>query len=82
MLTAFITGVSIDMWIFLLETLHTPELWYSKAVYFGVGLVVIGLVTAIYLHTNFAPIPVDRLKLIIQELTRTNIYVELNDIKG
>lgn len=75
LLTAFITGISIDMWLFLLETLHTPALWYSKVVYFGIGLIVIGLGTAIYLHTNFAPIPVDRLTLIIQELTNTNIFL-------
>lgn len=72
-LTAFITGISIDMWLFLLEKLLTPELWYSKVVYFGIGLFVIVLGTAIYLQTNFAPIPVDQLTLIIQELTRTNI---------
>ncbi|MBT2695854.1 YitT family protein, partial [Bacillus sp. ISL-40] len=52
-----------------------PELWYSKVVCFIIGLVVIGFGTAIYLHTNFAPIPVDRLTLIIQELTRTNIFL-------
>jgi uncharacterized protein len=75
LLTALITGISIDMWLFLLEPLHKPELWYSKVVYFGIGLIVIGLGTAVYLHTNIAPIPVDRLTLIIQELTRTNIFV-------
>jgi uncharacterized protein len=75
LLTAFITGFGIDMWLFLLHNLITPELWYSKAVCFGIGLVVIGLGTATYLHTNFAPIPVDRLTLIIQELTRTNIFL-------
>ncbi|KZD51581.1 MULTISPECIES: YczE/YyaS/YitT family protein [Bacillus cereus group] len=75
LLTAFITGVGIDMWIFLLHNLITPELWYSKFVCFGLGLVIIGLGTATYLHTNFAPIPVDRLTLIIQELTRTNIFI-------
>ncbi|MEH7745447.1 YitT family protein [Neobacillus drentensis] len=74
LLTAFITGIGIDMWLFLLHHLITPELWYSKVVCFGIGLVVIGLGTATYLHTNFAPIPVDRLTLIIQELTRTNIF--------
>ena len=42
-------------------------------IYFGIGLVITGLGTAIYLQTNFAPIPIDRLTLIIQELTRTNI---------
>ncbi|MDR7236476.1 putative membrane protein YczE [Neobacillus drentensis] len=75
LLTAFITGIGIDMWLFLLHNLITLELWYSKVVYFGIGLVVIGLGTATYLHTNFAPIPVDRLTLIIQELTGKNIFL-------
>ncbi|MFS0664965.1 YitT family protein [Bacillus mojavensis] len=74
MLTAFITGIGIDMWLFLLHNLLTPNLWYSKVICFGIGLVVIGLGTATYLHTNFAPIPVDRLTFIIKELTRTNIF--------
>jgi uncharacterized protein len=75
LLTSFITGIGIDMWLFLLHNVITPELWYSKVVCFGIGLVVIGLGTAIYLHTNFAPIPIDRLTLIIQELTRINILL-------
>jgi len=75
LLTAFITGMGIDLWLFLLENLVTPELWYSKAILFGIGLIVIGLGTALYLQTNFAPIPVDRLTLILRELTRTNIFL-------
>ncbi|WP_299091551.1 YitT family protein [uncultured Metabacillus sp.] len=74
LLTAFITGIGIDMWLFLLHFFITPELWYSKVVCFGIGLVFIGVGTATYLQTNFAPIPVDRLTLIIKELTRTNIF--------
>ncbi|WHY65095.1 YitT family protein [Neobacillus sp. SuZ13] len=74
LLTAVITGIGIDMWLFLLHNLIAPELWSSKGICFGIGIVVIGLGTATYLHTNFAPIPVDRLTLIIQELTRTNIF--------
>ncbi|KMY54168.1 hypothetical protein AC623_09670 [Bacillus sp. FJAT-27231] len=74
LLTAVITGIGIDMWLFLLHGVITPELWYSKMICFGMGLIVIGLGTATYLHTNFAPIPIDRLTLIIQELTRTNIF--------
>ncbi|WP_066300013.1 YczE/YyaS/YitT family protein [Bacillus sp. FJAT-29937] len=74
LLTAFITGVGIDMWLFLLHFFVTPELWINKVVCFGIGLVVIGFGTALYLHTNFAPIPVDRLTLILQKLTRTNIF--------
>ncbi|MBY7740508.1 YczE/YyaS/YitT family protein [Paenibacillus polymyxa] len=74
LLTAFITGIGIDMWLFLLQDLITPELWYSKVVCFGIGLVIVGLGTATYLQTNFAPIPVDRLTIIIQELTGKNIF--------
>lgn len=74
LLTAFITGIGIDMWLFLLQNLITPELWYSKSVCLGIGLVMVGLGTATYLHTNFAPIPVDRLTLIIQELTQKTIF--------
>ncbi|USL17172.1 YczE/YyaS/YitT family protein [Bacillus paranthracis] len=75
LLTAFITGIGIDVWLFLLRNLITPEIWYSKMIYFGIGLVITGLGTAIYLQTNFALIPIDRLTLIIQELTRTNIFI-------
>ncbi|RTQ88093.1 YczE/YyaS/YitT family protein [Lysinibacillus telephonicus] len=74
-LTAIITGISIDMWLFLLHNLISPELWISKLIFFVVGLVVTGLGTAIYLQTHFAPMPIDRLTLIIQELTRTNIFI-------
>ncbi|MFC7686397.1 YitT family protein [Ureibacillus sp. GCM10028918] len=74
LVTAVITGVGIDVWLFLLHNLIVPELWYSRIVCFVIGLVVIGLGTAIYLQTNFAPIPVDRLTLILQELTRTSIF--------
>ncbi|MFD2208132.1 YitT family protein [Virgibacillus halophilus] len=75
LLTAFIAGIGIDMWLFLLNNLISPELWYGKIFCFAIGLVVIGIGTAIYLQTNFAPIPVDRLTLILQELTRTNIFL-------
>lgn len=74
LLTAFITGIGLDMWLFLLHFFITPDLWYSKLICFGIGLILVGLGTATYLHTNFAPIPVDRLTLVIQELSRTSVF--------
>ncbi|MBO3651835.1 MULTISPECIES: YczE/YyaS/YitT family protein [Bacillus amyloliquefaciens group] len=74
MMTAFITGIGIDMWLFFLHRIITPEPWYGKAGCFAIGLVVIGIGTATYLHTNFAPIPVDRLTLIVRELTGRSIF--------
>ncbi|WP_338450579.1 YitT family protein [Niallia oryzisoli] len=73
LLTSFITGISIDMWLFILHNLITPEIWFNKLVCFGIGIIFIGLGTAIYLHTHFAPIPIDHLTLIIQELTNKSI---------
>lgn len=82
LITAFITGIGIDMWLFLLHNLLTSEMWFSKTICFGIGLIIIGLGTATYLQTNFAPIPVDRLTLVVQQLTgksilfaRTSIYL-------
>lgn len=74
LITAFIMGFGIDFWLFVLSAIVLPELWYSKLVCFGIGLVTIGFGTAMYLQTNIAPIPVDRLTLIIKELTRTSIF--------
>ncbi|MDU4962001.1 MAG: hypothetical protein E6X17_15205 [Sporomusaceae bacterium] len=71
--TAFITDIGIDMWLFLLHNRLTPELWLSKMLCLGLGLLVTGLGTAIYLRTNLAPTPLDRLMLIIRELTGLNI---------
>lgn len=74
LVTAFITGIGIDMWLFLFSHILIPELWYTKAICFGIGLMVVGLGTAIYLYTNFAAIPVDRSTLILQELTGKSIF--------
>ena len=75
LVTAVITGVGIDLWLFLLGSLITPEIWSAKAICFIFGLVLIGAGTATYLLTNFAPIPIDRLTLIIKDLTRTDLFV-------
>ncbi|MCW3790509.1 YitT family protein [Paenibacillus sp. LS1] len=75
LVTAFITGVGIDMWLYVSESLITPEVWYSKLMTFVIGLVIISIGTAIYLQTNFAPIPIDRLTLILHELTRTPLFI-------
>jgi uncharacterized membrane protein YczE len=75
LLTAFITGLGIDVWLFLLQNWVTFESWYSKVCCFGIGLIIIGVGTSAYLHTNFAPIPIDRLTLIIQKLAKTNLLL-------
>src|SRR5690625_7281858 len=63
------------MWLFSLPYLINPELWLNKLICLGIGLIVVGLGTALYLHANFAPIPVDLLMLTIRELTGMNILL-------
>ncbi|MBB4825019.1 putative membrane protein YczE [Sporosarcina luteola] len=75
LITAVITGVGIDFWLFVLGDLITLDSAQSQAVCFGIGMLLIGIGTATYLHTNFAPIPVDRLTLILKEITGTNLFV-------
>ncbi|MEK5232103.1 YitT family protein [Lysinibacillus sp. FSL K6-0232] len=75
LVTAFIAGVGIDGWLLLWRDLLTPTVWYSQVICFVIGLIVIGLGTAIYLYVNFAPIPVDRLTLIIQDVMNTNLFI-------
>lgn len=75
LVTAVITGIGIDLWLFVLSNLLIVESVQGQAIYFGVGLFLIGVGTATYLHTNFAPIPVDRLTLILKDITKTNLFV-------
>lgn len=75
LVTAIITGIGIDFWLFLLHYLDTPEFLISKLLYFSFGLILSGFGTSIYLQTNFAPIPVDHSTLILKELIKSNIFI-------
>lgn len=75
LLTAIITGIGIDSWLFLLNNFIIPKQIYSQLICIAIGLVIIGLGTAIYLYAEFAPMPVDNLMLIMQDLTGMNILI-------
>lgn len=74
-MTAIIVGIGIDLWLHILSAIVVPENVTSQTLYFTAGLLAVGLGSAIYLHTNFAPIPVDRLTLLVKELAKTNLFV-------
>ena len=82
LLTAVVTGLGIDFWLYLLPHFIVPGQVYSKLAFFIVGVILLGLGTAVYLHIHFAPAPLDHLMLVIRELTgrgilfsRTLIYI-------
>lgn len=74
-MTAIIVGIGIDLWLHILSAIVVPENVTSQTLYFSAGLLAVGVGSAIYLHTNFAPIPVDRLTLLVKELAKTNLFV-------
>ncbi|OED33171.1 hypothetical protein BHE17_12200 [Planococcus maritimus] len=74
-MTAIIVGIGIDLWLHILSAIVAPENITSQTLYFTAGLLAVGVGSAIYLHTNFAPIPVDRLTLLVKELAKTNLFV-------
>lgn len=74
-MTAVIVGIGIDFWLHALSGVIAPISITSQTLYFATGLIAVGIGTAIYLHTNFAPIPVDRLTLLVKELMKTNLFL-------
>ncbi|GMG77237.1 MULTISPECIES: YczE/YyaS/YitT family protein [Bacillus] len=73
LITAFVTGIGIDLWLFLIKHVIYTSMWFSKLTCFGVGLVFIGLGTAIYLQTKFASTPIDHLTLIIRDISKRTL---------
>lgn len=73
LVTAFITGIGIDLWLFVVNYTIYLNALLSKLICFGFGLMFIGLGTAIYLHTKFASTPIDHLTLIIRDLSKRTI---------
>ena len=74
-MTAVIVGIGIDLWLHTLSAVVVPANITNQMLYFTAGLLAVGVGSAIYLHTNFAPIPVDRLTLLVKELAKTNLFV-------
>ncbi|MCM3784564.1 YitT family protein [Neobacillus mesonae] len=74
LLTAFIAGISIDLWLLILEASIPPDHLAVQFFCFFFGLILSGLGTALYLLSNYAPIPIDRLTLIVKDITKTNLF--------
>ncbi|MBM7571006.1 YczE/YyaS/YitT family protein [Aquibacillus albus] len=69
LLTSFITGIGIDLWLFLLSNWVVPQTWISQSVALTLGIIFTGIGVATYLQSKFAPNPMDRSMLVVSELT-------------
>lgn len=74
LLTAFATGLFLDGWLFVLSGMHLESI-ISRAGLFLAAQLLLAAGTALYLHTKFAPIPIDRLMLVLIEKLHTSVAV-------
>ncbi|SDJ56373.1 YczE/YyaS/YitT family protein [Salimicrobium halophilum] len=73
--TSLITGLGIDFWVFTLEGWVTPVAIWEESIVFFLGMVISALGISINLQANFAPIPFDRMMLVIRNLTGWNVTI-------
>lgn len=73
LMTALITGTFIDVSMLILKELNIPQTFGIQFIHFSIGLIITSFGTAIYLRTNFAPIPLDNLMLIITDKMKKSI---------
>jgi len=75
LLTSLITGMGIDLWLFVLGDLISPITLFSQASCLILGVGIVGLGVVINLQADFAPNPMDRSMLVINELTGLNVAI-------
>lgn len=69
LLTTFITGIGIDLWMLLLRNNFFPETVLGQWVYLMSGITLTAFGVALYLQSEIAPNPMDRTMLLITKLT-------------
>lgn len=67
-LTSFLTGLSIDMWLYVTEQVYIPEQLTGKILFLCFGLLFIGLGVSLYLQAKFSPAPPDGMILLLEEI--------------
>ncbi|RYG72036.1 YitT family protein [Lentibacillus lipolyticus] len=73
LITSFVTGVGIDLWLFLLRDSVAPVTWIGQSAVLLPGIVLMALGVAIYLQSKIAPNPMDRSMLVVSNLTGWNV---------
>jgi len=68
LLTSIVTGIGIDMWLFLLSP-FTPSSFIGEYLYLIFGVIFIALGVSTYLQSTIAPNPMDRSMMVLSKLT-------------
>lgn len=74
-ITALITGIGIDSWLFLIGDIIVPTMWLEQAICLLFSIFFTGLGIAINLQSIVAPNPMDRSMIIVTKLTGWNMTI-------
>ena len=75
LLTSLITGICIDFWLIVGGGWVHPDTIIPQSICLILGLIFSSLGIAIYLQAEFAPNPIDRSMLVVQDLTGLNVAI-------
>lgn len=67
-LSSFLTGLGIDLWLFVGARVYIPEALMGKFFFLCMGLLFIGLGVSLYLQSQFPPAPPDGMVLLIEDV--------------
>lgn len=66
-LTAIVTGLGIDLWLWVLQAIGEPTSLWAQGLLLAAGIAFTSIGIATYLQSDFAPSPFDRTMLILQQ---------------
>ncbi|WP_338449809.1 YitT family protein [Niallia oryzisoli] len=67
-LSSFLTGLGIDMWLYVTKQVYIPNQLPGKIMFLCFGLIFIGLGVSLYLQAKFSPAPPDGMILLLEEV--------------
>lgn len=82
LVTSLVTGIGIDSWLLVLRDWVAPVTWIGQWTALSAGIILIGLGVTFYLHSNFAPNPMDRSMLVISDLTGWGVTYSRAAVSG
>lgn len=71
--TSVVTGVGIDIWVFLLRDIIVPGTWIGQWICLLLSIILTGLGVAIYLQSRISPNRLDRSMVIMSDLTGMSV---------
>ena len=81
-ITALVTGIGIDAWLFILQNWVVPQAWLSQTICLLLGILLTSIGIATYLQSQFAPNPMDRSMLVLSKLmgwsvSRARVWINI-----